>query len=245
MQKRQIGQQTISYHTMGEGEPVLLIHGLSGSWRWWRRNTHALAQHYQLYLIDLPGFGKMRFERRRFDLEEVASSLVVWMDTVGMNQVHLIGHSMGGYICLWIAAHYPERVKDVVLISPAGLPHQPSLSGYLLPLLMTISTLKPQFIPLLIADALRAGPRIIIQAARDLLTKDIRADLQGTSTPTLLIWGAEDSLVPPALGEVLRQQIPHAHLLVLNKAGHVAMFDQPDQFNNAVLAFLADNVVGA
>jgi pimeloyl-ACP methyl ester carboxylesterase len=245
MQRRQRGQQIISSHIMGEGEPILLVHGLSGSWRWWRRNVPALAQHYRLYLIDVPGFGKMRAKRRHFDLDEVASSLVVWMDTVGMNQVHLIGHSMGGYICLWIAAHYPERLKDLVLIAPAGLPYHQSLSGYLLPLLITIRTLKPQFFPLLIADALRAGPRVIVQAARDLFTKDIRADVQAISSPTLLIWGAEDSLVPPVLGEVLRQHIPHAQLLVLKKAGHIAMFDQPEQFNNAVLAFLASDVVGA
>lgn len=221
-----------------------MLHGLSGSSRWWRHNVPVLAERYQLYLIDLPGFGRTRAGTQRFDLDELASSIVLWMDALGMNQAHLIGHSMGGYLCLRIAAHHPGRLKCLVLVSPAGIPHKLSLPGYILPLLVTVRSLRPRFFMLLVADALHAGPRIIIHAAQDLLTKDIRESLRNISTPTLLIWGEGDLLIPPTFGDVLRQHIRHAHLLLLQKAGHVAMFDQPDQFNEAVLAFLAGEVVG-
>jgi pimeloyl-ACP methyl ester carboxylesterase len=240
----QVGHQIVYYQVVGQGEPIILIHGLSGSSRWWVRNIHALAEHYRLYLIDLPGFGTMRRYRQRFALDEIASGIVSWMEAVGIKQAHLLGHSMGGYICLWIAARHPERIKRLVLVSPAGIPHKRSLPGYAFPLLVAVCSLKPSFFSILISDALRAGPLTIVRAAQDLLTKDIRDYLKEITAPTLLIWGEYDSLVPPALGDILKQEIRHADLLILKNAGHVSMFDQPKQFNAAVLTFLAANAIG-
>jgi len=240
----QVGHQTVSYQVVGEGEPIILIHGLAGSSRWWERNIRALAEHYRLYLLDLPGFGIMRRFRQRYALDEIASGIVSWMEAVGINQAHFVGHSMGGYLCLWIAAHYPERIQCLVLVSPAGIPRVRSLPGYALPLLVALRSLKPRFFFLLLSDALRAGPLTIVRSAQDLLTRDIRECLKDITAPTLLIWGEYDSLVPPMVGAMLNQEIRQARLLILKKAGHVSMFDQPTQFNAAVLTFLADQVRG-
>ncbi|HZB95846.1 MAG TPA: alpha/beta fold hydrolase, partial [Herpetosiphonaceae bacterium] len=89
----------VRYQVVGSGEPVILVHGLSGSSRWWMRNIPALAPRYQLYLVDLPGFGAMRRHRRHFVLSEAASWLLAWMDAVNLRQAHVVGHSMGGFIC--------------------------------------------------------------------------------------------------------------------------------------------------
>ncbi|MGH2493402.1 MAG: alpha/beta fold hydrolase [Ktedonobacteraceae bacterium] len=236
--KIQVGQQTIYYQVAGEGEPIILIHGLSASSRWWVRNIPALAKHYRVYPLDLPGFGIMRRYRQRFVLDELASGIVAWMDAVGIEQAHLVGHSMGGYICLRMAAQHPERIKSLVLVSPAGVPHVHSVYGYTIPLLVAFRYFKPSFFYILISDALRAGPRTLLHAAQDLLTKDIRDCLPDVAAPTLLIWGEHDSLVPPVFGIILRHKIKDARLLILKKAGHVVMFDQAEQFNAAVLAFL-------
>jgi pimeloyl-ACP methyl ester carboxylesterase len=224
---------------VGEGEPIILIHGLSASSRWWVRNIPALAKHYRVYMIDLPGFGMMRRFRQRFVLDEVADGIVAWMEAIGIKQAHLFGHSMGGYICLRIAANHPELIKCLVLVSPAGIPHVRSVYGYTIPLLVAFRYFQPSFFYILISDALRAGPLTILRALQDLLTRDIRDCLNDITAPTLLVWGEHDSLVPPVFGNVLRQEIKHAHLLLLKKAGHVAMFDQSEQFNTAVLRFLS------
>jgi pimeloyl-ACP methyl ester carboxylesterase len=241
----QVGQQTVYYQVAGQGEPLILIHGLSASSRWWVRNIDALAQHYQLYLIDLPGFGIMRHLHRRFALDEIASGLVLWMEATGISRADFLGHSMGGYICLWLAAHHPERVQHLVLVSPAGVPHIRSVPGYTLPLLRAIRYSRPSFYSILASDALRAGPLTILRAAQDLLTRDIRDCLKDISAPTLLIWGEDDALVPPVFGDILQQKIQGARLLMLKKAGHVSMFDQAEQFNSAVLSFLAGQTPGA
>ena len=241
-----VGQQTVYYSVTGKdgGEPVVLVHGLSASSRWWVRNIPALAQHYRVYLLDLPGFGTMRRFRRRFVLDELSSGIVAWMDTLGIKQAHLIGHSMGGYICLRMAARYPERLRRLVLVSPAGIPHIRSVRGYLLPLLVAIRYCKPAFLPILFSDALRAGPRTLLRATQDLLTKDIRDSLHDVVTPTLLVWGEYDVLVPAVFGDILREEIKGARLLVLKRAGHVVMFDRAEEFNEEVVGFLEGETRG-
>jgi len=166
------------------------------------------------------------------------------MEALGIKKANLIGHSMGGYICLWIAAHRPDVIDHLVLVSPAGIPKIRSLFGYAVPLLEAIRYLSPAFFLILAYDALRAGPLTLLKAAQNLLTKDIRDSLKMISAPTLLVWGMGDTLVPPILGDILHQEITNSRLLLLKKAGHVSMFDQPQQFNKAILAFLADETVG-
>src|SRR5438067_1926162 len=207
------------------------------------RNVPTLAEHYQVYLIDLPVFGSMRHLPRLFTLNEAAAGIVLWMEAVGIKQAHLIGHSMGGYICLRIASRHPELVKRLVLVSPAGIAHIRSILGYAVPLLVAIRYLTLRFFLILVYDALRAGPLTLLRSAQDLLTKDIRDSLKSIMAPTLLVWGENDTLVPPVLGDVLRKEIAHARLLILKKAGHVGMFDQPEEFNAAVLAFLHGETV--
>ena len=237
-------EQTIYYQVTGEGEPIILIHGLSGSSRWWVRNVPALAMHYQVYLIDLPGFGSMHRYSGRFLLNEVAAYIVTWMEALGIRQAHLVGHSMGGYICMWIAAHKPDLVKRLVLVSPAGIPRYRSILGYAVPLLVSTRYLTPAFFTILAYDALRAGPITLLQAAQDLLTKDLRDSLQDITAPTLLVWGENDILVPPSLGDILHREIAHSRLLIVKRAAHVSMFDRSEQFNAAVLKFLGGEVVG-
>ncbi len=133
-----VGEDTVYFQVAGEGEPVILVHGLSASSLWWTRNVPALAERYRVYLIDLPGFGRMRRYASRFVLHRLAADIVTWMEAAGIRQAHFIGHSMGGYICLCIAAQHPEVVKRIVLVAPAVIPLHHSVLGYLPPLLRSL-----------------------------------------------------------------------------------------------------------
>jgi pimeloyl-ACP methyl ester carboxylesterase len=179
-----------------------------------------------------------------FALDNVTAWLLAWMEAVGLEQAHFVGHSMGGYICVSVAAQRPEVVRDLVLVCAAGLPGERALLGYLVPLLRMICYVTPSFLPVLFYDALRAGPFMFLRAARDLLSKDMHDLLASVAVPTLLIWGENDTLVPATFGNILRQEIVDSRLLVLKKAGHVVMYDQWREFNAAILAFLAGEIVG-
>ncbi len=230
----------VRYKVVGEGDPVILVHGLSASSLWWTRNVPALALHYQLYLVDLPGFGSMSHPRNRFALNQAAAWLLKWMQALGLQKAHFIGHSMGGYICLWIAAHHPEVVSRLVLVSPAVVTRVHTVFGYLLPLLVSARHMTPSFFPILLYDALRAGPFTIFKAASDIVTVDVRQELKMVTAPTLLVWGEHDTLVPLSAGYLVRDEMKHASFLQLKRAGHVSMYDRSETFNAAVLAFLRD-----
>ena len=165
---------------------------------------------------------------------------MAWIKAVGISRAHMIGHSMGGYICISLAANQPETVDHLVLVSPAGIPRVRSLLGYAIPLVVALCYLTPSFFPILLYDALRAGPLTLLRAAQDLLTKDVRYCLHEIVAPTLLIWGEDDSLVPLSLGDILHKEIAHSQFILLKKAGHVGMFNQPQRFNAAVLTILAE-----
>lgn len=245
-----VNGRVIRYEVIGEngedgeqrkGEPLVLVHGLSASTLWWRRNIAVFAQRYCVYLVDLPGFGSMRRLYYRFILDDMAEWLLAWMEAMGMTSAILIGHSMGGYICLHVAARRPEMVRKLVLVAPAGLPYKKTVVGFAVPLMFAVYYARPAFLPILFYDALRTGPFTFVSATRDLLRKDLREQLRAVTTPTLLVWGERDALVPPTFSIVFQQEMPHAGLLLLKRAGHVAMYDQPREFNAAVLAFLAES----
>jgi pimeloyl-ACP methyl ester carboxylesterase len=234
----------VRYEVAGEGDPVVLVHGLSGSTRWWDRNVPALARHHRVYLVNLPGFGAFRRRAQRFVLAEATSWLLAWMEAVGLRRAHLVGHSMGGYLSLKLAARRPEAVRRLVLVDPAGMPSGRTMLGHLGPLLLAARYARPTFLPVLVRDALYAGPLTLLRTARDLLAEDVRGELGWVGPPTLLVWGNRDPLIPPSIGEVMRAGIPDSRLLVIEGAGHNPMFDCPEDFNAALLAFLAGQPVG-
>jgi len=239
----------VRYGVAGAGEPVVLVHGLSGSGRWWGRTVPALADRYRVYVPDLPGFGAMAGggRRGRFVLAEAPDWLLAWMAAVGLRSAHVVGHSMGGYVALRLAAGAPGAVRRLVLVAPAGVRRgrrRDPLLAHALPLAAALRRVGPRFLPLLLRDALRAGPATLWRAARALLAADARPYLPAIDAPTLLIWGAHDALVPPAVGHLLRAEIGGARLLLLEGVGHVPMYERPPAFNAAVLAFLAGAPVG-
>ena len=107
------------YRVVGEGPPLVLIHGLSGSTRWWSRNLAALSARFEVYAIDLPGFGENR-RWGRFRLDDVPARLLDWLDVAGIARASFVGHSMGGFITADLAARAPERVDRLVLVGPDG-----------------------------------------------------------------------------------------------------------------------------
>lgn len=235
----QVDSTRIYYQVAGAGQPLVLVHGLSGSTRWWAHNIAPLAQHFRVHVIDLIGFGRTR-SRRPFALSEAAEALVNWMAHIGIERASFIGHSMGGFIGTDLAADFPERVERLVLVGAAGLPFNYRYLQHALGLVRTLRYLPLSFVPILVTDASRAGLIPILKAAREILSTNLQHKLSRVHAPTLLIWGEHDSIVPLEKGQQLSQALPDAELIVLN-AGHIPMWERPDEFNRLVIEFLRED----
>jgi pimeloyl-ACP methyl ester carboxylesterase len=240
LRRTRIGEFMIHSEHAGTGEPVVLLHGLSGSRRWWRFTTPILARRYSVHVPELVGFGGSRGARRRPDMSEMAAVLAEWLDTLGLATLRLVGHSMGGQIALHLAVEQrmPERL---VLVDASGLPRVWTVleaARFVAGALPPQRWGAPTFVPVIAADALRAGPVSLLQSARYLLSDDVSALLPAVRCPTLVVWGALDPLVPLAHGQQLAARIPGARLVVLRDAAHNPMADRPAEFNRVLLDFL-------
>lgn len=227
----------LHFSTEGSGPPLVLVHGLAGSTRWWRRNIRPLSEHFTVYLIDLPGFGRSGSPR---PLTELAQSLPVWLKWMGLDCVHLVGHSMGGYIALHLAAREPERINRLALINSVGMPIGAKTQHMIGRLLAAIRHGSPSFIPTVVSDGLRAGIPTLLRLTAEIVEVDARPLLPQIQAPTLLLWGTRDTMLPPTLGIEMAKLIPQSTFHFIPRAGHNAMADRPGAVNRHLLDFLLD-----
>lgn len=235
-----VGRARIHYRVAGDpaGPPLVLVHGYSASSAWWRRNIAGLAARHRVYALDLAGFGRS-WPKRHFSVREAAHDIRAWMDEVGLEQADFCGHSMGGHICIHMAATYPRRVRRLVLVDASGLPLGARLPGLAWRGFRSSGHTHFRFAPTVVGTSIQAGPLILWSALRDLLADDVQGVLSRIAAPTLIVWGECDVLVPLALGRAIHAAIPNARITVVPGAGHNVMFECPAEFNHMVMDFLA------
>ena len=235
-----VGPLSVHYEVTGKGPVVVLIHGLSGSGRWWTYNVPALAQQYQVFNVDVVGFGRSRGQR--LVLREAGSWFAEWLQAVGVTEAHLVGHSMGGYIATEVAIRLPELVRRLVLVDALVLPMGRGVLRHALGLARAVRYMRPGFMPVLVSDMLRAGPRTMWRATQEVLSADLSDRLGAVQAETMVIWGEKDTLLRAELGCKLAERLTRAHFVCIEGAGHNPMWDRPQRFNELLLEFLADDV---
>jgi pimeloyl-ACP methyl ester carboxylesterase len=239
-----VNGRPVYYEVAGEGdESIILVHGLSESTRLWYRNLPGLAERYRVYLIDLPGFGAMRNFHRQFTLEGCAPWVDQWMQAMGIETASLVGHSMGGYVCMSLAALCPEKIKRLVLVDSIGIPPHHTVGHLVYPALKSIIRTTPSFWPCIDYDFLRAGPAMVLKAAQQIVALDATELIASLRVPALIIWGEDDDLVPLSAGRQLHQLLVGSRLLIL-PGNHFCMYEHPGEFNSALCTFLQGQEVG-
>ncbi|WP_176598261.1 MULTISPECIES: acetoin dehydrogenase dihydrolipoyllysine-residue acetyltransferase subunit [Sphingobium] len=120
-QSVEVDGQLLSYLRHGEGAPLLFVHGFGGDAMGWVFVQNELAQHADTIAVDLPGHGASDKSIRKADLGGQAAIVAGFIRALGLGKVHLVGHSMGGGVCLALATAEPDLVASLTLLAPMGL----------------------------------------------------------------------------------------------------------------------------
>ncbi|MEO8737266.1 MAG: alpha/beta hydrolase [Edaphobacter sp.] len=219
------------------GTPLLLVHGLGARGEDWAEMIPALAaKGFHVYAPDLLGYGRSAHPDVSYSISMEEASVVQFMQAVHLPRADVGGWSMGGWISMKLALDHPELVDRLVVYDSAGIYFPATFAPDLFTpddaagvrRLLEMLTPEPAKMPDFVAkDALRKLQRnawvirrsvAAMMNGRDLL--DFR--LNNMQSPTLIVWGAQDTLIPLATGETIHRDIPHSVLNVMEGCGHLA-----------------------
>ncbi len=220
-----VGART-NYVEMGEGTPLLFVHGLSGCWQNWLENIPHFAQTHRVIALDLPGFGASPMPPWQLTIPAYGRFLRDFCERLGIDRCSLVGNSMGGFIASEVAITDPERVDDLTLVSAAGITwararREPAemlarIGRAAAPLVLRfeMSAIKrPRFRHQAFAGVFHNPTKLrrellwenvvpafnspgYFDSMRNLVGYDIRDRLEEIGVPTLIVWGRNDRVVP-------------------------------------------------
>ena len=250
---------SLEYDDIGNGVPLLLIHGFPLDRTMWRSQIAGLQLTGRVIAPDLRGFGHSTdTDGEVVTMETYAEDLRALLDSLNVKQAVLAGLSMGGYIALAFLAQYADRVKGLILANTRATPDSESAREGRLANAAKIaesgstSVVVESMVPKMLGPA--AKPETVI-AVRSMLARQrslgVMSALRGMAArpdrstllpfikvPTLIISGSADVLIPASDSEVMQTAIPDSRLIILPDAGHLSNMDKAEAFNDAVREFI-------
>ena len=245
----------VRYAKRGEGDAaIVLIHGLGGDLDNWLFNIDALAAEANVYALDLPGHGQSSKNIADPTLHGLAQALIAFMDEVGIDHAHLVGHSLGGAIATSVALDRPERVTALTLIAPAGL--GPEIAGEfvegfisetrarkLRPVLemlvadpgLVTADMVEEVLKFKRLDGAIAGLRTVADAnfSGGQQRVSLRERLREIDLPVQVLWGEADRVLPAAHADGLPESIA---VVRVSGAGHIVHMERAAEVNEAIRA---------
>jgi pimeloyl-ACP methyl ester carboxylesterase len=253
----------IAYELRGDGEPLVLVHGLAYDRAGWGRFPDLLAEKFRVVLIDNRGVGESDAPEGPYAVAQMAADVVAVLDDADIERTNLFGVSLGGYIAQEVALHHPERVAKLVLCStaPGGPKAHPMPEAGVAAFDKYPTMEREAGLRLMVENSLGA------RGVRDLpaLTEEIFAyrldrapsleawtaqahagatydsyDRVGAITaPTLILQGGADNVVEPLNAEILGALIPNARVEIVPERGHLMVWEDSERVAELVTEFLS------
>ena len=225
--------------------PILFLHGWGISAAPYHEMLKLLAQHYPVLAPDLPSFARSSCSNLIPDYDSYAKFLSSFLDTLNIQQVHLVGHSFGGGIAIALSALAPDRVKSVVLVDSTGIPSVSILEAvprrtiemiaqFFLPGLK----LKLIDIPQIFFSNLLFNTGNVIQALLLSLQVDLRDLLPKIKAPCLLIWSEKDLTTLITAAREMAARIPNSRLTTVEEGWHEWGLWYPEKLTSIMLNFI-------
>jgi pimeloyl-ACP methyl ester carboxylesterase len=257
----------VNYVEIGEGDPILFIHGISGGWQNWLENLPHFGAGHRAIALDLPGFNTSPMPTWKIGMAAYGRMIHDFCEKLGLEGTTLVGNSMGGFIAVEAATAEPQRFSRLVLVSAAGI-----INTWNPEARATVTAAAWSRFGGAVADrgrAIVAHPRgrqlalapffrypgqlraeLLLEqmaggrcpgfgdALQDLISHDIRERLPMIEMPTLIVWGLSDRVIPVAAAISYHRRIPHSRLEIFERTGHLPQLERPARFNSLLDEFL-------
>ena len=249
MKQTLVKDEEFRFLEVGEGQPIVLLHGLMGGLSNFEGVVNFFPQKgYKVIIPELPVYSLSLIKTSVKSLSEFVYTFVQHKK---LNNVILLGNSLGGHVGLLFAKNYPEKVKALVLTGSSGLYENNMGDGY--PKRGDYNYIKSK------SEAVFYDPKVAtkeivdevfktvndrnklvrtLALAKSAIRHNMAKDLPQMTTPTALLWGCQDSVTPPNVAEEFERLLPDAELFWINQCGHAPMMEHPDLFNKILLDWL-------
>ncbi|KPA11618.1 alpha/beta hydrolase family protein [Candidatus Magnetomorum sp. HK-1] len=247
-----IEDHAISYYEGGKGEVILLVHGFTANKELWIKFAKLLTDKYRVIVLDLPGHGETTAcFNCNYSINSQALYLKQFVDKLGIENINLVGNSMGGSISISFTYMFQAKIKTLALFNSGGVSSpKPSKFKKLLQqgknpfyiknkddfnYLFDLSMSSPPFFPWPVTSIMyktylernKINKKIYDDISSELWrSEDI---LKYISVPVLILWGAEDQLIDVSSVDIFDKKIPNSHKLIMEKIGHCPMIEDPDK----------------
>jgi pimeloyl-ACP methyl ester carboxylesterase len=251
--ERTVSVRGIATHLFEAGPPgappLLYLHGtfLGNLWIEFHR---ALARDFHIYAPDTPGFGLTQRPDWMRDMSDYVLYFRDLLDELGLERPIIVGHSLGGWMALEVAVWYPERVGKLVLSDAAGIRVKGSPIADIFAMnpqelvavcfenpLAALPLMPPEVNVDYILSVFRERTTLASLAWNPSYDPKLERRLERIQSPTIIIWGERDRLIPPIYGETLHNLIPGSVLATILGAGHLPMFEEPEAWCKLVAEF--------
>lgn len=232
----------------GQGEPLILLHGLFGELSNFEEQVSYFRRHYRVVLPLLPLLDLDLLHTTVGGLEKYVQKFVELRE---YQDIHLLGNSLGGHVALLHALKHPEKLKSLILTGSSGLfengmgDSYPKRGDYEYIKRKTALTFyDPAIATKELVDEVyaitsnRMNVIKIIALAKSAIRNNLGEEISQIQTPTLLIWGNNDTVTPPFVGKEFQRLIPNSELHFIDKCGHAPMMEVPGEFNEILEKFL-------
>ncbi len=236
------------YIEEGEGEPLMLLHGLFGALSNFKDLIDYFSKRNKVVVPMLPLF---ELDLLHTTVGGLQKHVHKFIELKGYTNIHLLGNSLGGHVGLVHVLKHPERIKSLILTGSSGLFENgmgdtyPKRGDYEYIRKKTeVTFYDPAVATKELVDEVYdiVNQRIkaikVIALAKSAIRNNLGDELQEIKIPTLLIWGNNDTITPPFVGKEFNRLIPNSELHLIDKCGHAPMMERPDEFNEILNGFI-------
>jgi pimeloyl-ACP methyl ester carboxylesterase len=232
----------------GQGEPLLLLHGLFGELSNFNGQIDYFRHQYKVVVPLLPLLDLDLLHTTVGGLEKFLHRFIEYRD---YKNIHLLGNSLGGHVALMYVLRHPEKIHSLILTGSSGLFENgmgdtyPKRGDYeYIKKKTELTFYDPAMATKELVDVLYETVNVRIKAvkiialAKSAIRNNLGEEVSQIKQPTLLIWGKDDAITPPFVGEEFHKLIPNSELHFIDKCGHAPMMERPEEFNTILLKFL-------